>query len=671
MTRIRRINVSQVEGGGADNTDIGQIRPAGETAFYIDDNNKLTLMMFDGVRTHRDSKVLSPGVLYGSNADAGDNSGSDTIKLIPDAGLGTDQYIVVDPTGGEPGHIHLRAGGTIDNSTAELYLGGENNHFRVNDNGYAAIRAANSLELNVGNATYTFSYDQMVGSSFQIAGGIQGPVQTSFLSTNGLGISIDGYNTPNTVDIGNIPSSTVLRLKDGDGAGNIIVQSLGTSLKLQTGNDTTWELNNDGSLTLPGNLNFPGGSIDHVSSIGLTTLNGPNGGILSLQGRSTNGGFGSGIDIWSSESLGKKVRVIAYENNATNSVWEFKLDGSIDIPRSSGPIFTFSLSTATYVPTEGKPTLTLSGSPWELQGQYSHGTDGQVSLVLNNIWPTLDNPGYTSGDAFAFNSSNHGQAGYTLTITLNDVVNQGPAGWTANVSTSAPPEYPSNISSNGAIKFTANDNNWILGTTGNLTLPNNAVIRVDGDNVEVGNVTNFNVEAAGVVNIYTDTNGETPYQWQFGDDGSLIFPDATVQETAWAGGRVVAVPTHSTGAIGDQQGDLAFTSTNLYYCTAEYNQLGHQVSVFFDYLGRTALNTNGFQLTKTVDTLQITVGDIISDSDGGATSTVVTVTSDENYTYVGTGGVGYNAVFPLTFTSTDYVAGGNIWKRIAWSGDIW
>lgn len=71
---------------------------------------------------------------------------------------------------------------------------------------------------------------------------------------------------------------------------------------------------------------------------------------------------------------------------------------------------------------------------------------------------------------------------------------------------------------------------WQFGTDGDLTLPNNAVIRTDGSNVEVGNVTNFNVEAAGVVNIYTDTNGETPFQWQFGDDGNITLP---------AGGDVV------------------------------------------------------------------------------------------------------------------------------------
>lgn len=212
---------------------------------------------------------------------------------------------------------------------------------------------------------------------------------------------------------------------------------------------------------------------------------------------------------------------------------------------------------------------------------------------------------------------------------------------------------------------------WTFSDNGNLILPNGGAIRVDGLNVEVGNLNNFNIEAAGVVNIYTLTDGVTPFQWQFGDDGNLTFPDATIQETAWAGGRVVTVPTHSTGTSGDLEGDLAFSSGYIYYCTADYGQVGHQVSVATAYNGATALNTNSFQLTKSADTLQIAVGDIISDSDGGATSIVNSVSSDDNYTYVGTGSMAYQAVFPLTFTSTDYVSGGNIWKRVAWSNDTW
>jgi hypothetical protein len=49
--------------------------------------------------------------------------------------------------------------------------------------------------------------------------------------------------------------------------------------------------------------------------------------------------------------------------------------------------------------------------------------------------------------------------------------------------------------------------------------------------------------------------------------GQITFPDATVQTTAY---QKVAVPAHSYGAAGDQAGMLAFDSTYIYYCTANY-----------------------------------------------------------------------------------------------------
>ena len=141
MTTIRRIPTSKIDGNNSNSTDIGEIRPFGEVAFYIDESgpdDKLTLMMFDGERTHLKSKVLAAGVVYGSNADSGDGLNRDTIKLIPDAELhrddgnfDNDQYLIIDPT--EPDHIHIRAGGSMDNSTVDLFLGGEKTNVRVSD----------------------------------------------------------------------------------------------------------------------------------------------------------------------------------------------------------------------------------------------------------------------------------------------------------------------------------------------------------------------------------------------------------------------------------------------------------------------------------------------------------------------------------------------------------
>lgn len=65
-----------------------------------------------------------------ANNSSGDGAGATTIELIPDTNLsGTDQYLIIDPT--DPGHIHIRAGGTQDDSSADLFLGGENSYFQV------------------------------------------------------------------------------------------------------------------------------------------------------------------------------------------------------------------------------------------------------------------------------------------------------------------------------------------------------------------------------------------------------------------------------------------------------------------------------------------------------------------------------------------------------------
>ena len=61
------------------------------------------------------------------------------------------------------------------------------------------------------------------------------------------------------------------------------------------------------------------------------------------------------------------------------------------------------------------------------------------------------------------------------------------------------------------------------------------------------------------------TNGA--YTVTLGTNGALTFPDATVQTTAY---QQVAVPAHSYGAAGDKVGMIAFDSTYIYYCTANY-----------------------------------------------------------------------------------------------------
>lgn len=129
MVKVNRINTSQIEGGYSDDSDK---RPNGEIALYNDDNGGFDLVIHDGINSTNLNKVLGKGKLYGHGANSSDGSGYDTIRLIPDIPAynnGSHQYIVIDPTA--PDHVHIRAGGTIDNSNAELIVGGENSYIKI------------------------------------------------------------------------------------------------------------------------------------------------------------------------------------------------------------------------------------------------------------------------------------------------------------------------------------------------------------------------------------------------------------------------------------------------------------------------------------------------------------------------------------------------------------
>lgn len=154
MARVRRINVSQIEGDYSNDSDK---RPKGEMGLYEDGDGGFDLVIHDGVNGTYLNKVFGKGKFYGHNEDSGDGSGFDTIKLIPDIGLyesGSHQYIIVDPTA--PNHIHLRAGGDQDSSNADLFLGAENTNVKVSDQ-------LDTVSINCGGSSqWTFGSDNIL-----------------------------------------------------------------------------------------------------------------------------------------------------------------------------------------------------------------------------------------------------------------------------------------------------------------------------------------------------------------------------------------------------------------------------------------------------------------------------------------------------------------------------
>lgn len=144
------------------------------TSNDITDNNTIHSWTMNS-----EGQLHLPGNGYIENpiASSGDGLGNDTLKLVPHEGIG-DQYIIIDPT--DPNHIHIRAGGVQDASTANLFLGAERTGVEVSDmggysnSGLVTIRSKNAdnegLEENINTVSNTtmivgFGIDGFTGAT--------------------------------------------------------------------------------------------------------------------------------------------------------------------------------------------------------------------------------------------------------------------------------------------------------------------------------------------------------------------------------------------------------------------------------------------------------------------------------------------------------------------------
>jgi len=138
------------------NAHTGLIRDAGTKEYHffkgytgeLDANNNINL----SDPSYREANVHASyfkGNLIADTAVANGFYGTSTnlMYLYPSESYeNTDQYIVLDPTA--PNHIHVRAGGNIDASTAELYLGGEQTNVNVSDGAKAVYIRANNTHVS-------------------------------------------------------------------------------------------------------------------------------------------------------------------------------------------------------------------------------------------------------------------------------------------------------------------------------------------------------------------------------------------------------------------------------------------------------------------------------------------------------------------------------------------
>jgi hypothetical protein len=320
---------------------------------------------------------------------------------------------------------------------------------------------------------------------------------------------------------------------DGGVGGNVVIEAGGAPLP-NTGTTGIVEISG-GEVTIEAD----GGITTFASNGGAPYVTFPAVGDaqLSIQGGEIFAMPGTGgLALTSYDG---NILLSTHGNIAPALVWEFDRSGTLTTPI----LFPVSFTAVLDVEHRTVGTGTYTGPAWEFNLEWSVAPNGEIGLMADNgPLPSLV-VGYEDGQTFEFTEADHGIPGYTLTIVLSNVVQAGPAGWTANLNFSEPPVYPSTVNSLGAIKLTSNENSWIFGTDGNLTLPPGGdIVDSNGDSVLGGggtaNLGKFIVNGG---NILATVNDSVP--GAFGDYNINIDPGGESS----AGISIPSVPNQVSG----------------------------------------------------------------------------------------------------------------------------
>lgn len=263
---------------------------------------------------------VKTGNIFGTGTSSGDGNGYATIELVPDSNLyANNQYLVVDPTA--PSHIHIRAGGTQDASTAELYIGGELNYVRVVDN--------NGVRLNNGQFTTNFyNFQQSVDYDTAVW-------STDESGNHWIDITItDPFNPTRSADPFSVPFYSFTqypqnRIEVYDGVNFTDVSSSGQAYTL--GNPYQLRI---GAVQAP--------TTSPVSLVSLTfRINTLNENYLSLENNTFEAYVSQDAYIYANQTIefttgAGNFRITTDDNNSSQT-WYFTAQGYTQFPQGVGP----------------------------------------------------------------------------------------------------------------------------------------------------------------------------------------------------------------------------------------------------------------------------------------------------------------------------------------------
>ena len=176
------------------------------------------------------------------------NPNVSTMTFTPDQGYSY-QALVLDPTA--PGHIHLRGpsgSGNIDEPAANLFLGGELSSFEVG----ASYGGAPNVFVHSNGNTWTFGTDGNLVTP--------GLVGTYIKSAPG------GYMGIAAIDDGGDLPAQLVSINSNSGLGTTAISAYANNATIQAninGDIKSWNFDNAGNLTLPGNtfaVNYANGT---------------------------------------------------------------------------------------------------------------------------------------------------------------------------------------------------------------------------------------------------------------------------------------------------------------------------------------------------------------------------------------------------------------------------
>jgi len=556
---------------------------------------------------------------------------------------------VLDPTA--PGHIHLRApGANIDEPLANIFLGGEESSFEI---GYHNGNAPNAF-IHSGGNTWTFDNGgnltfprDAAGNTdpiLTIAGGATPRILSADVSLAGpANLEITALNT---IFTGSSGSAIKIYADDGE---------IGSTANLQiwtnSGGNTeySWTFDTDGNLTLPGNISLStangiidstsnleiysgtdgnngaylalgsgsgniGGDISIISGEGTVTTGGniilqggignTKGGNATLQGGSGLGAGGNGGDV---EIVGGFANVGGLSGNITLysgvNQWKFDNNGNLTLP---GDLVAISAS----------PAPVIRGFSSVSALQFTNGNSNVTVNANSNLW-TFDSTGnlIIPGSSGGFIKT---VANASIGVAAVDNGTNNPAQLLSMTNAGAATSIVSAYATNATIQTNATGtiNTWAFDSTGNLTLPGNAVaIKFANGSAAFGNIATINLNGntsqvllgngafAAIPSSSIIANGNSNVSIASSNGNVVINAVGGARITATATGANVAGTLTSTGKIGYASGSTVTQTTN------------RGTSVTIDALAGTIVTVSASMVAGFIDTFGVSNNQVDPNND--------------------------------------------------------